>query len=338
MNEGKYNNQALNEYLLGSLPEAETERFDELVFTDEEFAAALASAEKDLVDAYVQDELAGETLEKFKSFYLASPLRREKVEFARAFQVFAERNHTDAIENSGVRKSETKQTASGFFSRLNVFTNKNPRLGWGLAVAVLALVFLGGWAVVNNRFNRQETQIARQGAPAQVNQTLPPLEKERLENSNAEATNKENQPSQKKTGKEETNKQPVALPTPKPKQSSSPMLPRISVASFILAPPVRSSQIPSLSIPKETVDVAIQLQLESDDYASYRVALVDQAGRNLWRSGALKTKNKGGGKTLTIRIPAKILQSQVYSLAVSGTGADGASEIISNYPFRSVLK
>src|SRR5467141_4149827 len=92
MSEQTFDQQAVAQYLLGALPEAETERLDELSITDAEFAEALQVAEKDLVDAYVQGELNGAALERFRSYYLASPLRREKVQFAQAFKVFAERS------------------------------------------------------------------------------------------------------------------------------------------------------------------------------------------------------------------------------------------------------
>ena len=89
MNTKTYNNENLTAYLLGALPEADAEGFDELSFTDDDFASELSAAEKDLVDAYVNGELKGEKLQSFESYYLASPLRREKVEFARVFQQFA---------------------------------------------------------------------------------------------------------------------------------------------------------------------------------------------------------------------------------------------------------
>ena len=79
MSKRTYNDQTINEYLLGSLPEAESERLDELSFTDDEFAEALRAAEKDLVDAYVQGELSGAALERFKSHYLSTPRRRGNV-------------------------------------------------------------------------------------------------------------------------------------------------------------------------------------------------------------------------------------------------------------------
>src|SRR5215471_6935099 len=70
------------EYLLGSLPEKEAERLDELSITDDAFVSRLNDVENDLVDAYVRGELSGEIRERFRSFYLASPKRRAKVRFA----------------------------------------------------------------------------------------------------------------------------------------------------------------------------------------------------------------------------------------------------------------
>jgi hypothetical protein len=44
-----------------------------------------------LVDAYVNGELSGDTLERFRSVYLSSPVRREKVRFAEALRTVTER-------------------------------------------------------------------------------------------------------------------------------------------------------------------------------------------------------------------------------------------------------
>src|SRR5262249_47518718 len=86
-----YTEELIVQYLLGSLSEEETERFDELCFVDDEFAERLSAVENDLVDNYVRGELSGRKLERFDSYYLASPRRREKVKIARSFQIHAER-------------------------------------------------------------------------------------------------------------------------------------------------------------------------------------------------------------------------------------------------------
>jgi len=86
-----YNDELIAQYLLGSLPEGETERFDELCFVDDEFAERLNAVENDLVDTYVRGELSSQKLERFDAYYLASPIRREKVHIARASRFMRKR-------------------------------------------------------------------------------------------------------------------------------------------------------------------------------------------------------------------------------------------------------
>src|SRR5262245_13052934 len=66
-------------YLLGLLPDAETERLDEASIVDDDVAARLRVVEDDLVDAYVVGTLDQTTLEIFEWYYLASPRRRQRV-------------------------------------------------------------------------------------------------------------------------------------------------------------------------------------------------------------------------------------------------------------------
>lgn len=149
MNQQLYSPQEMNQYLLGSLPEVETERLDELSLTDAEFADALAAAEKDLIDAYVQDELAGAVLRRFKSHYLASPGRRAKVEFAQAFQVMAEKHQAAEAAAEDLGEAPTKRKVSDLFAAF-IFGFRRPIAQWGLAAAAAVLVLAGGWLLFEN--------------------------------------------------------------------------------------------------------------------------------------------------------------------------------------------
>jgi len=72
----------LRRYLLGALPEEDLDVTDEAVVTNDDVAALLCAVEFDLVDEYVCNRLVGDLLERFESWYLASPRRRAKVRFA----------------------------------------------------------------------------------------------------------------------------------------------------------------------------------------------------------------------------------------------------------------
>lgn len=78
--------QTIRDYLLGQLPESETERLDELTITDGGYAERVRAVEHDLVDAFARGELEGVVLEQFTSRYLTTPRRYESVRFARALQ------------------------------------------------------------------------------------------------------------------------------------------------------------------------------------------------------------------------------------------------------------
>ena len=363
MNEKIYDNQAMIAYLLGSLPEAEAVRVDELSFTDDEFAEDLKIAENDLIDAYINGELQNPTLEKFESYYLASPVRREKVKFAQAFQIFAEKN--SAAQTAGIVQetsddNKTKRTFAGFFSDFNIFAAPRPALQWSFAAAVLLFTALGGWLIfLNSRpvnqigetdsprvetqkgekqlqneiteQQKREADLEKEQESASLREESARLEeekKQKLQDEQAQERKRLAEQNRKRIEEREIAAAPKPLPKPR----------RLNIASFILAPSLRgNNQLQTLSISPGTDVTAMQLKLETDDFAFYRVRLQNQSdGKILWQSGKIKSKAHNKQKVLDVRFPAEFLQSKIYSLEVSGVRADGAAEIISNYSFRIV--
>jgi anti-sigma factor RsiW len=258
-----HNDQEIIQYLLGSLPEAETERMDELSFTDAGFAELLRTTENDLVDGYVQGELTGRVLEQFKSHYLSSPRGREKVEFAQAFQVLAGKSFAAQPRGEDAAESARDGKGSEWIDIWRIFTI--PRL----AVAAAALILIAGaWLLIEN-----------------------------------------------------TRREPPA-----------------SVASFILTPQMRGTgQIRTISVPAKTGRVAMELELEPNDYSTYEVVLLDQPdNRTLWRSGELRATGTGNGQVLKISFSAGLLRPQTYVLRVNGVSATASAEIVGDYPIQIV--
>jgi len=322
------NNQTITEYLLGVLPEPESERFDELSFTDDEFVDSLHAVEKDLVDAFVQGELTGADLERFKAHYLASPLRREKVEFAKALQTFGEQ------ELAGLRAkpARTAATRRGWFAALDTFFAPRPAFQWGLAASVLVLLIGGGWLVVDNlRLRQQMSQTAaRRDVLVQREQELQKeLEGQRMANSQAEQELARVRDERERLEQELKRAQQGGT---KPSSGEG------RIVSLILVPPLRGAgQVPSIAIRPGTNQVAAQLQLEAADYSAYRLALIDPAkNQTLWRSGNLKPRIKGDRKALAVNFSAGLLKPQNYTLRVTGIPPGGGSEIVGDYPFKVV--
>jgi hypothetical protein len=106
--------QQLVRYLLGLLSERETERLDAASIEEDEVASRLVTVENDLVDAYVSGTLEPEIRERFEALYLATPLRRENVAFARRFLVAVDRAALRARSKAPAHGGPAPRTWAGF--------------------------------------------------------------------------------------------------------------------------------------------------------------------------------------------------------------------------------
>ena len=132
----------LTRYLLGDLAEDEQVRVEDRAFMDPEYMAALEAVETDLIDAYVQGELATAERNAFERKFLVSPGRRSKVEFALALaRVVAEAPPT----SSGVAERRP-----AWLSRLNLFSAWGHALRVAGAMALLICAAGGAWLALEN--------------------------------------------------------------------------------------------------------------------------------------------------------------------------------------------
>jgi hypothetical protein len=155
LSNGRPDDEQLVQYLLGTLPEADAERVDELSIADDEVAWRLRAVENDLVDAYVLGQLSGSTLEHFTSSYLASPVRRQRVELAKGLQ--------------------SPQFRTVVAARPDVGRHALPQ--WALAAAMLIAVVGAGYFALENQRLRDEVSQA-EAARAAVEQKADGLQSE----------------------------------------------------------------------------------------------------------------------------------------------------------------
>ena len=138
-------------HLLGTLPDDEAQRVEEESIVDDEVAARLQVAEDDLVDAYARGTLGGDRVARFESFYLASPLRRKKVAFAKRFVA--------AIDSASPAERETTATVTA------VWRGATAWFPWTLAAAA-ALFLAAGWLLARDVGLRRDMADARAGLAA----------------------------------------------------------------------------------------------------------------------------------------------------------------------------
>ncbi len=328
MNTEKYDKRTLTDYLLGSSVESDIETFDELSIADDEFADELRSVENDLIDAYLHDELGKSDLERFQATYLASPLRREKVEFARSLQIAAEKEST--LTTSNVYQKESSENG---FRVWNIFSGL--QFGSRLGLAALLVMFVGVfvWALFNlNPMPVEEVRVETTRSPSeaiQTNQTPLPDDVKPQSTVITANTSAEKTP--------DAASSPKVSPTPKPTVDS--MKPRVpetpKLATFVLRLPTRGTgNLQMIPIPAGAKDVAFTLPLETDEFKSFRVSLTHQSGKVLWQSGKLSP----GRASLSVRLPASLLAANIYSFSVIGIDEENRPQNIGNYSFQTVLK
>jgi hypothetical protein len=313
----------LVEYLLGSLPESDAELLDESSVADDEFAIRLSAVENDLLDAYVRGELSGAILEKFRTFYLSSGKRREKMRLAESLftlegKAAAVRDRTDAPASPYGRR-ETPPTSSW----LRLLTL--PSWGFAAVAAMLVAVILLG--VDNLHLYNQISREQAFGAELQQRER----ELQAKLDQEHDATHET---------KDELDRVRESLAhlgnhfTASPRGAEPSSLP-VSIAFFVLSPQMRGAgQMTTLSLPRATTLVDLRLDLESNDFPQYRVVLKDSAtNRSVWRSGRLTAKATGLRSAVSIRVPAKLLKQRNYVTELMGCPTIGAPEFISSYAF-----
>ena len=318
----RFDDQVLVRYLLGTLPEEEAERLDGLSITDDSFAWRLNAIEDDLVDGYVRGEFSGENLARFKEFYLSSPKRIQKMEFAEALSSFGAKTATAAAQTElamTVPGSKPKQGSSRDLPTRRWFSAPYFVPQWGFAGGALVLLFAAGFLLLDNVRLRRQTAVA-QGSHAALDQHEQELQRQLNDQRAANAA----------LAKEFDNL-----------RESQPNLDHLKTVSAFLLPPTRGAgRVPTVSLAGGTELVVLLLTLESDDFPAYRASLNDSATNQVvWRSANLEAASGSSNKILTVSFPAHLLRGRNYVLELSGVSSkEGRTELIGGYPIRVAIK
>jgi hypothetical protein len=314
-------------FLLGRLPDEEAQRLDEASIADDEFVAHLRIVEHDLVDAYVSGALAGQQLERFESHYLASPRRRENVLFATGFLSAVERaagaqphsGHDRTlmfpIDRGDPRRSPSRPVARAPRSKITL----------GLAAAAAVLVVACGALLFEVARLRSGLQVS-QSQSTEQGQRLRDLEQQ-LGTQAATQT--------KSAGRLEAAGDSGAASvsrSPEPTQS-------VHMTALVLQPQTRAvGPVPTVAVSSGADSVAFELQLESNEFSRYQVALNDPATNRVeWRSDPIAAPSTGSVPSIPVIVPARGLKPHHYSLALVGLGAS-KSEVVGSYTFQVVRR
>ena len=311
-NDRSPDDEQLVRYLVGLSADEETERLDERSIADDQFASRLREVESDLVDAYARNELAGEVLSAFEATYSASPDGREKVRFAETLFAYLARDAAPAPEVRGRHRfSEPRRVPA-----------------WASAAAAVALLSTIGYLLLDNRRVRHEVGdagTARAALEARAQALQQQLNDQRTTNAD--------------TAKELARVR-ESLAQVEARTAAGQPLRHSFVAAFVFPAPRRgANDVATIAVPRGAGAVALQLEIESDNFPAYRVAVkAVTSNQTVWRGTNLHTESRAGIMFVSITVPADLLTLQTYTVELAGVPKGGPAEPIADYPFRVELR
>jgi methionine-rich copper-binding protein CopC len=115
-------------YLLGELPEEQSEQFEEECFAQERWPAQISMGEEDLIDAYLRNELSQEQRQRFEQHYLTTEARQERVSMAAALL-----RRLDECQPAAQTTVTIEPAQPGWAERLRAFWDSQ---NWALRTAM----------------------------------------------------------------------------------------------------------------------------------------------------------------------------------------------------------
>jgi hypothetical protein len=137
----EYSDEVVRLFLFGKLPAARQVKFEERLFSDEQFETRVRLAENELADDYAYERLSATERDLFEQKFLVSTARQQQVRVSSAL-----RDRFASMPQVSATESSAKTTIS---ERLKSLLSRN-QPSWNLALRVAVLILLVGtiWTVL----------------------------------------------------------------------------------------------------------------------------------------------------------------------------------------------
>jgi hypothetical protein len=322
----------IRQYLLDELSEEEQAKVQDRLLCDRQFFDRLVVEENELMDDYLRGALTRQREEKFESYFLASPERRQKLRFAKALK---KRISEEAL---------SKPRIEGSLRRKHLFGLKGFSLPSFAAGAVAALIFVvGAWVAIENARLRRQIDNAR-AAQAEW------LERAQQSERRLSDEKQRNQELTQEIERERSHSLGLEREAGRLKQAREAGRAGISggVVSLALMPGLsregdQSNQLANqlanqLEIPQGTNRVRLELYPEKIGHKNYRAELRTREGEPIWSGNGLKLRKTVSGDQVVVYLPAAILTKGDYVLMLRGVEGAENQERAGTYYFRIVKK
>jgi hypothetical protein len=336
MEQQTYNEELIERYLLGDLPDDEQVRLEDRAFSDHVYMQDVLAVEGDLIDEYVRGALPERKRRQFENRFLASHERRQKVEFARALAKVASK---PALAETVPQPIVAPARVSWWNSFLAFLRDGNPAMKFSLAAASLLLVAGIPWLLIQTI--RLRGELRQLQAERQTQRTRQETLERQAAGAGARAEELTAQLEQERKLREQSEELAHQLEQERDRLSRSQKEPSQStIASLILLPGISRSESdrPKLVIPQAARLARLQIGLErEDEYQSFRVDLRTAQGQQVWTQDRLRPRQSRAGRILNLTIPGSALSTGRYELTLIGMIDQQKTEDVRYYYF-DVLK
>lgn len=159
----------LRAFLLGNIADDERERIENLFLTDSQERERILSAEQDLIEDYLEDNLTPEDKQKFIGLYAQTPEQQQKLKISKSIKDWAIRETAALPQATG--------TTVSIWNRLRAWSWLKPVFVIPVAVAtMIAIVVAVVWLNSRERTRRHlaiQQELAQLNTPASLRETLP---------------------------------------------------------------------------------------------------------------------------------------------------------------------
>ena len=340
MNLQSDNEKTIIAYLLGELPEEELQRFERRYLEEESLFQELQEIEDELIDDYVTGALSAERRTAFEQYFLRSPERRDKVEFARAITERARAwKKSGQAEASRAVSLDTQRTSE---PGVSIETKVLPFKGWqhpvpawrqwaAIAAAVLfAVAGVGLWL--------KASHLQRELLTTREQQTALLQNEAHLRTGAAELQSELSAEQKKSQTLEEKIEQIENLASA---DTGSRVIYGIRLGIEYLSGGSRGEETgktKTLEIPRKAQLVLLGVEFGKSDFQTFKATLRRADRSVIWTRGGLKARSAGTNQSVTLVMPADSLSPGDYDLVVSGVTPEGNTESVGRYYLRVVRR
>lgn len=290
---------AMIRYLLGMATPVEQEALEDRYAADPQVFEQLVAVENELLDQYARHELSAKDRIAVERHVLAHPRRHARAQFAAA--LIAESD----------KWTPPQELLFSFRQRWANWwrgSHHSWELSFGLTAAAILLIAGVWW-------------LWRKPAPSNVAQpSIASISPTAVISSSPAPT--------------ATSPTPTPVVTPQP--TVKPSAPAVLAFTLVGAVVRDGGKTQRLSIPPDTKQVQLKMNLTGEEYPQYQMQLRTSAGKEILTQTKLKpAANK---KSVTVNIPSNQLPQGDYFLALSGVSADNEAEELVTYFFRVIRK